>query len=204
MNLNSMAEDPELAHALALSMKDGTNGNTNSNSNTNSHSNSVQVMEVDDEAALLQQALAMSMQNETDQNENTGDHNNNKSQKQSEIEIEDKEKKEEVVIAEEPDAEEKDCCLIQLRFANNKAIKRRFRRTDLLEDVAHFAKSVDASLKNVVFVCPPNASYHELGISLDAVCTELGSKMLSFRVKENQNPNANADVDAKKEEVVAQ
>merc|ERR1711971_307927 len=157
----------------------------------------------------------MSMQNENqneNENENTGDHNNNnqtQTHKQSEIEIEDneeKEKKKEVAIDEEPDAEEKDCCLIQLRFANNKTIKRRFRRTELLADVARFCKSVDASLKNVVFVSPPNSSYHELDISLDAVCTELGSKMLSFRVKENQNPNAgaNTDADAKKEAVSSQ
>merc|ERR1719334_1897820 len=119
------------------------------------------------------------------------------------MDIVDDDEEAKVEVSEEPSADEKECCVIQLRFANNKAVKRRFRRADTLGDVARFVRSVDATLTNVVFVCPPNASYDEMGLSLDEICTELKSQMLVFRVKQNQKADvkaqtAKADAEQKK------
>merc|ERR1712154_436172 len=123
-------EDPELAHALALSMK----------------------------------------------------HNKNK---ENEENIKSESAKQQVV--EEPDEKEADVCSIQLRLPKNKKIERRFKKKHTLNDVANFVKSQDSSFDDIVFVCPPMNSYHDMQLSLDAICKELNSQKLAFIVKENQN-----------------
>ena len=45
----------------------------------------------------------------------------------------------------------------------------------------------DSSFKNIVFVCPPMNSYHDMEMTLETICKELNSHKLSFIVKENQN-----------------
>eukprot|EP01084_Bolivina_argentea_P037255 68883_1 len=153
MNMNTnnnmggyQQEDPELAHALALSMNE-QNKNKNSNSNSNQNGNTNNSMDLDDEEAMLAKALAMSM----DQDEN----------------------KEDIEIVDEPDENDKDVCIIQLRLPKNKKISRRFKGEHTLNDVANYVKSEDQSFKSIIFVCPPNKSYNDMEMKLEVITKEL-------------------------------
>ena len=113
MGMGNM-DDPELAHALALSMKEDANNN-NGNGKA----------EVDDEDALLQQALAMSMQQD----------------EQMEVVENNEESANILLVVDEPDEKEADVVGIQLRLPENERIERRFKKEHTLGDVANFVKS---------------------------------------------------------------
>eukprot|EP01083_Nonionella_stella_P006293 18311_1 len=170
-------QDPELAHALALSMQQNNGNNNNHNTKQEEAVNDAE--ELEDEDVLLQQALAMSMMKD-----------NNEEDQQQEMNDNDQDMEDNKDIVSEPDESEEDCCSIQLRLPQNKRIERRFKIQHTLRDVAVFVKSQDASFNDIVFVCPPMHSYHDKELTLDAICKELNSKKLAFIVKENENKDA--------------
>jgi len=154
------ADDPELAHALALSMKQaGITGDKQEEDDVG----------MEDEDALMQKALAMSMEQDENENEKGKSKDSN------------------MEIVAEPDEKESDVVIIQLRLPKNIKIERRFKQKHTLNDVSNFVKSKDTSFNDTVFVCPPMNSYNDMDMTLNAICKELNSQKLAFIVKENQN-----------------
>eukprot|EP00486_Rosalina_sp_Unknown_P001685 CAMPEP_0201567108 /NCGR_PEP_ID=MMETSP0190_2-20130828/7414_1 /ASSEMBLY_ACC=CAM_ASM_000263 /TAXON_ID=37353 /ORGANISM="Rosalina sp." /LENGTH=465 /DNA_ID=CAMNT_0047986693 /DNA_START=53 /DNA_END=1450 /DNA_ORIENTATION=+ len=180
-NGNNMAnEDPELAHALAISMNA-----YNENKNNNNNNNNGNAMNVDDEDTLLAQALAMSMEqdNDNDKTNNENENTNTNESNPKEEEVDDKK----MEIVEEPPLDDDNACIIQLRLPQNKKIERRFKKEHKLGDVSNFVKSEDSSFTNIIFVCPPMDSFNDMDMSLEEICKKLNAKKLSFIVKENAN-----------------
>jgi len=163
----AMAEDPELAHALALSMKGqfGDGGDLNNGNAARPQS----AADDDDEEAMLATALALSMEQDA------------KEQPDGDLAAES------IDVVAEPAESEDNVCSIHLRLPRNKRLERRFKTEHTLNEVANFVKSEDSSFRRIIFVCPPSNSYHAMDITLDVICKELNSHKLSFIVKENQN-----------------
>merc|ERR1719385_680533 len=102
-------------------------------------------------------------------------------------EKEEKEEKVSIEVVEEPNEDEDNVCSIQLRLPQNKRVERKFKAQHTLNEVANFVKSQDSSFNDIVFVCPPMNSYHDMDLTLESICKELNSHKLAFIVKENQN-----------------
>merc|ERR1719237_1000238 len=117
---------------------------------------------VNDEEAMLAQALAMSM--ETDEK---SDENANDNPKMETDDVENIEQNEQIVIVDEPAADEENVCSIQLRLPQNKRLERRFKAEHTLQDVANFVKAEEKGFKNIVFVCPPMNSYDDMELTLE-------------------------------------
>merc|ERR1712079_118708 len=152
-----MEEDPELAHALALSMNNKNNSNRNTESEKNETTNCTENMD-EDEESMLATALAMSMEEDEKGTE--------------------KEEKVSIEVVEEPNGDEDNVCSIQLRLPQNKRVERRFKAQHTLKEVANFVKSQESSFNDIVFVCPPMNSYHDMDLTLESICKELNSHKL--------------------------
>ena len=139
-----MAEDPELAHALALSMNDH---NTNSKGNQGHSMMGNNGNELgDDEEALLATALAMSMEEDQKSADVNGDGDEEEA-------VTDAVMEEEIEVVDEPEEDAENVCMIQMRLPGNKRIGRRFLAEHTLNDVANFVKSEVCSLCHHCILC---------------------------------------------------